>query len=315
MSQITEPDIFVLLMGGLGNQLFQASAGTYYGSANTYLVSNLANATRSANGRAEIFEFALPEKVREYKLENVSFVTQKLINYSIRISTNKRTYRHAILENALSLIISKNLKRKISVQISDDVGYSNTIKVSKNALLIIGYFQSWKYATTLIDSCNNRKLELASNTGKFSEAVNRIPDTSWRLVHVRLGDYLSNGDFGLLSPAYFNQQIELQNKTQEMPTLVFTNDREKLTEINPLLSEFASELDRGLSSAELLVLCSYAANFVISNSTFSWWAAFISGHSGINVVAPKPWFRYSNSPTELVPPHWVRSMSIYIDLK
>lgn len=315
MSYMSESDIFILLMGGLGNQLFQTSAGTYYGSATTYLVSNLANATKSANGKAEIFDFALPDKVKEYQFENVSYFTQKLINYSIRISTNKRTFRHAIFENALSLLLSINMKRKISVHISDDVGYSNTIQISKNASLLIGYFQSWKYAETLIDSCNNRELKLASNTGNFSEAVNRIPDANWRLVHIRLGDYLSNGDFGLLSPTYFNQQIELQNNEQIMPTLVFTNDKEKLAEMNPLLSEYASDLDKGLSSAELLVLCSYATNFIISNSTFSWWAAYISGHGGINVVAPQPWFRYTNSPTELVPPHWVRCVSIYLDLK
>lgn len=315
MSQINEPDIFVLLMGGLGNQLFQASAGTYYGSATTYLVSDLANATKGANGKAEIFEFALPDRVKEYKFEKVSYFTQKLINYSIRVSTKKRTFRHAILENALSLLISKNVKRKIFVRISDDIGYSNTIRKSENTLLIIGYFQSWKYARTLIDSCNNRKLELASKTSNFSEAITRIPDTNWRLVHIRLGDYLSNGDFGLLSPAYFNQQIELQNKEQSMQTLVFTNDKEKLAEMNPFLAKYASNLDEGLSSAELLVLCSYATNFIISNSTFSWWAAYISGHGGINVVAPQPWFRYTNSPMELAPPHWVRSAPIYLDLK
>jgi hypothetical protein len=182
-------------------------------------------------------------------------------------------------------------------------------------MLLIGYFQSWIYAETLINSCNNNKLELKIMTRNFLDSKTLIPKTKWRLVHVRLGDYLTNGDFGLLSPMYFIKQIELQNSNRRMPTLVFTNDKYKLEEINSNLSKHASELDENLSSAELLILCSFASNFIISNSTFSWWAAFISCHGGIDVIAPEPWFRYANSPLELIPPHWARSMSVYQELK
>ena len=182
-------------------------------------------------------------------------------------------------------------------------------------MLLIGYFQSWKYAETLISSCNLHRLELKTATKNYSDALTLIPRAYWRLVHVRLGDYLSNGDFGLLSPAYFMKQIETQNSAKDMPSLVFTNDKNRLKDMNPDLSKLVSDLDEHLSSAELIVLCSYASNFVISNSTFSWWAAYISGRGGIDVIAPEPWFRYTNSPVELIPPHWVRSMSNYLELK
>ena len=315
MKQIRKPEVFVLLMGGLGNQLFQASAGMYFGSSTVYLVSNLANATKNRNGQPEIFDFALPEKLKEYSFEDIGLLTQKLINYSIRLSTHRRSIRHLVIEKLLSYAISKNLKRKLSVRISDNVGYSQSILISKESVLLIGYFQSWIYAETLINSCNNHKLELKTTTRNFLDSMILIPRTNWRLVHVRLGDYLTNGDFGLLSPMYFIKQIELQNRDQSMPTLVFTNDKHKLKKLYPSLSEHASESDENLSSAELLKLCSFASNFVISNSTFSWWAAYISGHGGINVIAPEPWFRYANSPMELMPPHWSRSMSNYLELK
>ena len=315
MKQTSKPEVFVLLMGGLGNQLFQASAGMHFGSSTVYLVSNLANATKSKYGRPEIFEFALPDKVKEFRFKDIGLFTQKLINYSIRLSTNRRSIRHGILERLLTFLISKNVKKKISVQVSDCVGFSQSIVKSERNLLLIGYFQSWVYAETLINSCNQNKLELETTTRNLSESLTLIPQTNWRLVHVRLGDYLSNGDFGLLSPAYFEKQIELQNNIQSLPTLVFTNDKNRLKEMNPDLSEYVSNLDEQLSSAELLVLCSYASHFVISNSTFSWWAAYISGHRGIDVIAPEPWFRYTNSPRELIPPYWVRSRSNYLELK
>lgn len=315
MKKIIKSEVFVLLMGGLGNQLFQASAGTYYGSTAIYLVSNLSNATKNCNGEAEIFEFSLPESIKEYRFENIGMLTQKFVNYSIRLSTNRRSSRHAILERLLSFLLSKNLKRKLIVRISDNVGYSNSIVKTEGSVLLIGYFQSWIYAETLINSCHNYKLELKTTTRNFLNSKMLVPRSNWRLVHIRLGDYLSNEDFGLLSQMYFIRQIQLQNSEQNMPTLVFTNDKDKLKELNPNLIEYVSDIDKNLSSAELLILCSFASNFVISNSTFSWWSAFISHHGGIDVIAPEPWFRYSNSPKELIPPHWVRSMSIYQELK
>lgn len=314
MKHESGPSVFVLLMGGLGNQLFQASAATYFSSSSVFLVSNLANASINRNGQAEIFEIALPKHIKEYKFENIGLFTQKLINFSIRVSVKRRSARHVILEKLLSILISRNSKSRLSVRISDDVGYSESITKIETDVLLIGYFQSWKYAETLIDSFDNREIELSIKAESFLEAVNRIPE-KWRLVHVRLGDYLSNGDFGLLSPEYFDAQIDLQDSVRKMPTLVFTNDREKLKEINPGLSMHISELDTNLSSAELLLLCSYASNFVISNSTFSWWAAYISNSRGMEVIAPEPWFRYVNPPTELIPPHWVKSRPIYLDLK
>jgi hypothetical protein len=160
-----------------------------------------------------------------------------------------------------------------------------------------------------------KKLELKNTSKSLSGAIDMLPRCGWRLVHVRLGDYLSNGDFGLLSPSYFVKQIEKQNGNIGMPTLVFTNDKNKLKEMNLGLSKQASQLDENLSSAEILTLCSYASNFVISNSTFSWWAAYLSGRVGVDVIAPEPWFRNTNSPVELVPPHWVRSRAHYLELK
>lgn len=315
MTQNGKSEVFVILMGGLGNQLFQASAGIYYGNSAVNLVSNLANATKNKFGEAEVFDFVLPDKVREYKFADVGFLTQKLLNFSIRLSVKKRSILHLICEKVLTALMSKHSEKELSVHISDNVGYTHSIKMLDRNLLLIGYFQSWKYAETLINSCDQRKLELRNTSNSFRDAIDLLPRREWRLVHVRLGDYLSNGDFGLLSPSYFAKQMEKQNRKIAMPTLVFTNDKNRLKEMNLGLSKHASRLDENLSSAEIMILCSYASNFVISNSTFSWWAAYLSGHVGEDVIAPEPWFRNTNSPVELVPPHWVRSRAHYLELK
>jgi len=68
--------------------------------------------------------------------------------------------------------------------------------------------------------------------------------------------------------------------------------------------KFISDVD-GESAASLMAMrlgCAY----VIANSTFSWWGAFLSECEEPLVVAPKPWFLGQHEPSFLIPQNWIR---------
>jgi hypothetical protein len=58
------------------------------------------------------------------------------------------------------------------------------------------------------------------------------------------------------------------------------------------------------STAETFELMQKAEYLVISNSTYSWWAARISESSKKMIIAPEPWFSGQESPIDLIPDGW-----------
>ena len=56
-----------------------------------------------------------------------------------------------------------------------------------------------------------------------------------------------------------------------------------------------------------MYLMSKCRNFIIANSSFSWWAAWLAPRSDKMVICPKKWFGDSSINTnDLIPETWIR---------
>jgi hypothetical protein len=165
----------------------------------------------------------------------------------------------------------------------------------------VGYFQSEKY---FID--NRHEIlkiftptdEVNNNVNNYSEFFNCIG------LHVRRGDYVNEhmGRYIYLDMNYYNNALLYLPK--DLPVLIFSDDLEWCKE-NFIGDRFVfiDELDY-----IALYIMSKMKYFIIANSSFSWWGAWLSNAE--TILAPKEWFSNTvkHKPYEynIVPDNWIK---------
>jgi hypothetical protein len=142
-------------------------------------------------------------------------------------------------------------------------------------------------------------------------------------VHVRRQDYVrpEGGHLGFVGADYFRRAArELAYRVQRAHFLVFSDEpewcRQNLDLQHP---HHFVEYRPGVSeAANMLVTMSHCRHFIISNSTFSWWAAWLGAAPDRIVIAPAGWFPHERSAAhqaehprghsskDLVPNGWIR---------
>jgi hypothetical protein len=281
-----------LMAGGLGNQLFILTAGTYYSLQNEEKV--IFDFSRYANG--------IPPHGSDIRLFN----TDAIFQY--------RPYRNFAIAG-LDKISNRLSRALFPTYTSPGVGYDSVLETHVLENLIFGYFQSYKYlehpkVRNLVDS-----LYLDSVSEWFDKCSSEMLELPTISVHIRRGDYINVKDtFGVLRSDYYDSAINFILKNSSVRyarVLVFSDDVVLAKQIFRNLEislpvQFAESPED--NPEENLMLMSQSDAIVISNSTFSWWAAQLGKKSKF-VVCPSKWFRGMLDPEDLFPPEWHRQES------
>jgi len=303
---------YLSLTGGLGNQLFQLAAAMAYSKSELEIITYLGAPRLSKEGVPDLFDYQLPESVSMAKIRKGDFLSGKVAGYTLRMGLNPtglerikpiRIFLIYIAEIFLSFKIGTLLR----IRQSKGVGYSVITSIGQKALLI-GYFQSYRWADTPHVSKDLRamKLENMSPDVRNYESLAKIEYPL--AVHVRLGDYKSETSIGILPAHYYGAAISSLLASGDYGAIwLFSDELDLATEVIPkdltVPVRLIPMIDE--SSAATLEVMRFCKGYVIANSTFSWWGAFLSYTENAKVIAPRPWFRGIEDPIDLMPPHWI----------
>ena len=281
--------IITILEGGLGNQLFQYAIGRHLSIKN--------------NDRLVIdASVYLIDKLRHYDLNRYNIkaeVGNIAICFFARVAKN---------------IIPK-IEKKITLPIKyvkeRDTYFNNEILSEQRNIILDGYWQSEEYFKDIRDIILD-DLTLLSNPDKENKKMlKRINHSNSVCLHVRRDDYVSNPLLqkfhGNLTQDYYSKAIgSICDRISDPVFFIFSDDPEWCKRnIFTNRPHTYVDINRPNKAPEDLRLMSACNHFIIANSSFSWWAAWLAEKAGTVIIAPKRWYREKDE-GDIVPKRWLR---------
>jgi hypothetical protein len=300
--------------GGLGNQLFQ------YATALSLRKEEDFDLAIDLIGRARANLEEMPE-IMDFEIEKISPVTMRkksnsgllraLIELQLRLSN--KSFKNCLMTLALLFfqrLFSYLTSLVVGVKVVSPrgLGWDKDFKTNQCNFTLLGNFHSYLYINDKVRSKLKGELKSRDNSGSIKSFQKLAVDEKPVAVHIRLGDYLSVDELNVVSKDYFARSIaKIESKKPDSNYWIFTNDESLSLEYLPSgIIGRSRFIPQSLNSAETMEVMWLCDTYIISNSTFSWWGAFLSVCDKPLVIAPKKWFKNLDDPVSICPPEWVR---------
>lgn len=297
--------VTVKLQGGIGNQMFQYAAAKVLAlKNNTGVILDLATLNHRISGRNYVF--------RTYDLDLLTVKANLTLLSRLSFAVNNLSF---LLSRLLIMVRIKLRPNSVIIE-KENYSFDSSLLSHNDGVYLDGYWQSYKY----FEGYNNEiraefkfKQTLSGNAkaiGSMIELSNSVA------INIRRDDYVKNMSnlefFGFMDKNYYNVAINIINSSVTDPYFfIFTDDLawarnnfeflKRKTIIGPELDS-----NRYVDKLHLMTLCKH---FIIPNSTFAWWGAWLSSNPDKIVIAPKKWVTdpiINANTKDLIPEDWLR---------
>ena len=265
--------VIVRLFGGLGNQLFGYAAARRLSIVNNadLLIDNISG-----------FEFDHVYK-RQYQLDHFNIPCKKI----------QETRSYTPLPR-ISRFIKREFNRLLPFEhrrylVQEGVDFDNRLlKLNfKKNLYIEGYWQSEAYfkdIETVIREDLRIKATKAYTNSKIASEIKQCESVA---VHVRFFNEPYSNESDAPPKNYYASAINLMEKSvSKVHYFVFSNKPEHIHNILSLPPGRFTIVSKNNPAHIDLWLMSQCKHFIIANSTFSWWGAWLSTNPEKMIIAP-----------------------------
>ena len=309
--------MIVKLMGGLGNHMFiYAFARAYslksgekivfwdsqfgeqkHGNDSTLLELNIDSDTAAFISKDDAFSY--DRSFRQLEFRTVCYLVKNMPRKNPKLWKKMLKFLEPVF-NKRGYVITNNELVNLD-KLKGDIKYA------------YGYFQNAGYFSSYSDIIRN-ELRVKANAGlnsfKPADANFKVYSAIIRsesvCVHVRRGDYIgSSVSDNICDAAYFKRGIMyIKEHIQNPIFFVFSDSPDAAHSILKCNDANFVFVNNGNRAHEDLMLMYSCKHFIISNSSFSWWAQYLGNFEKKMVIAPKRWNR-NDSERSLYLNNWI----------
>lgn len=291
-------EIHVLLTGRLGNQLFQYAFAKYlqkqYGGL-IYL--NVYDLEHRSGNRKSISSTKFNYDMKDFNLDSDVIIEDIKMPWYADLSNPIIRVIKKICPNILFNLLAK--KGYLLWQRSD---YKPIPYLNCDCIFAHGYWQDIRYLNNISNELRQMIVPKNVEENCNNELVTEIESCNSVCISVRGGNYLNpkiKKDLFVCDNVYFiNAVKQICNYVDNPVFFVFSDDinwAKQYINFDNCFPNHKFIYESGSDSvAEKIRLMMKCKNYIISNSSFSWWAQFLCDNRNKIVIAPDRWFTNGN---------------------
>ncbi|RUR38708.1 alpha-1,2-fucosyltransferase [Clostridium perfringens] len=286
--------VILKVIGGLGNQMFEVAFARMlalefnekiYLDCSVYDKYKIRNFSLSHLNISEYIDYIENANLKKYEKIYLK-ISQKIYHiYQKFIKIIKNNDR--IGEEPYKLLM------KYGLIYNFDVYYYNFINNNNKIKCLYGYFQSEKYFKKYKNNII-KELKVKTNATELErELIEEIKKNNSVGVSIRLGDdYINSSELNVCNKEFYYKGMDyIYNKNKDSIFYIFSDDVDRVK--NLFEFKYPVKFIEGFKDYQSLRLLYSCKNFIISNSSFSWWGAYLSENKDKLIVAPSKWYNSS----------------------
>lgn len=275
--------ITVRIIGGLGNQLFQYAYAKKISKVlgAKKLILDVRGYEKYKVRKLEILDMDL-------ELNNVEIVREGIISIKYEITRNLfRAYQY----------FYKKIKKKpcdtafrqlskYGLYYSSLYGTIPSSKISRD-IFISGYFQSSNLMNECLDVINEEFILKSENKSKeYIEILDKIENKRNLAISIRCGEDFKKAGLNFCDVEYYLNALKKMDGFHDN-ILLFSDEPQNAKRLLKLDNVIEIPL---LTPCEQLDLLSKCDDYIIPNSSFAWWGAYLSKNKNKKVIMPDKWY-------------------------
>lgn len=273
--------VIIQVEGGLGNQMFQYALYCSF-------------AEKGVKAKLDISKFNNDSLHNGYELEKI---------FGLNASYSSKTERGIV--KSVSKILHVLFKHPYKEKQDWQWMYYKEVNEIKFGFLK-GYWQSEKYFSGIQDTIREKFTFPVLQDDRNKVTLEKINNSNSVSVHIRRGDYITDGRSCSLGMDYYINAIALMNeKITEPVYFIFSDDMQWVKENIKESRVYFIDWNKGKDSYIDMQLMSCCKHNIIANSSFSWWGAWLNKNPGKQVITPNKWMPQLEPGADIIPGDWV----------